>query len=55
MIKCDYDCASCGKYSIATYNGAEYEEFECLRTGKIVTKYFDENGEVERTEIFPER
>lgn len=51
MIKCDYDCENCNRYTTVHYNGMEWHEYDCIVAGKRVTKYFDENGNVDKIEV----
>ena len=52
MIKCDYDCDKCGKYTTVHYRGREYTEYNCLVMNKDVKKIYDEDGNVVDTEVF---
>ena len=52
MITCDNDCANCGKYTSVQYNGGEYTEYYCLVANKYVKKIYDEDGNVEKIEVF---
>lgn len=37
-MKCDENCAECGKYTVMHSNGGEYIRYECLVADKTVIK-----------------
>lgn len=45
-IKCDNNCANCGKYTSVHINGGKYTEYDCIVANKTVTVYEDGTVEV---------